>query len=487
MHRIEGAGAAWSADGKSSFKTSPPYTVMTPDFANAIQEEIMYAIEQAGLPILSQNNDTRQQLYQAMRSNIQSYDYFVNSQQAFANLFERTGANAYRIKSDYSSVFFKKVTGGYSVAGILSGGDTWGDISTNACEHLEFQNGAYISFAAMRGNLTVNTDGCYLHNVDIRGNGGASVTVESFLLNAYRVTFDNCKCSSRLSSVAMTGFQGSGTAAHNYTSKYVNCSAYTLDTSGAVALYGFKDCANISGCSAYDLDTATGNCYGFFQCKTLSACASFDLQCGAANCYAFSICYGLSACCTTNLVSTNTVYAFSACRSLSGCYVYDITTAAIIGFDACYCLSGCYIRDVTCTGDTRGFNGCYGLTGCYMVSISVSAGSLFGFHSCLSATACYITTITGSVDVSGFYACTCISGCYVTDITATAGDAVGFETCICISSSYAANIVGPDDWGFLTCECGAALYSAEVSPSNDYMDTTSTGVINKISTHVTWT
>ncbi len=66
MHRNEGENAAWSEDGKSSFRTSPPYTVMTPEWANAVQEEIMNIIEKIGLPVLSQGNDTHDQLYEAI-------------------------------------------------------------------------------------------------------------------------------------------------------------------------------------------------------------------------------------------------------------------------------------------------------------------------------------------------------------------------------------------------------------------------------------
>lgn len=402
MHRIEGENAQYSVDGKSSFKSSPPYTMMTPEWANAVQEEIMYAIEQAGLPLLGQNNDTRQQLYQAMRSNIQSYDYFVNSQQAFVNLFERTGANAYRIKSDYSSVFVKKVTGGYSVAGILSGGDTWGDISTNTCEHLEFQNGAYINFAAMKGNLTVDTDGCYLHNVDIRGNGATSVTVESFKLNAYRVTFDNCKCSNRLSSVAMTGFQGSGTAAHNYTSKYVNCTAYTLDNSGAFQVSGFKDCINLSGCMTYDLDVSlsTGSCIGFSSCKNLSSC------------FAYSI----------NSSAVGSAVGFYDCKGLSSCYadtVIGAVATTVAGFTSCFALSGCIAINISGATNGQGFSSCDTISGCRAETINGNTLG-YGFYACVKIAACSSESITGATN-EGFHQCTYGAALYTSE-AANAGN-----------------------------------------------------------------
>jgi len=67
MHRIEGNEIDTST-GRNLFKDTPPFTVMTPNWANTVQEEMMYVIQQAGLPLLDQTTDTRIQLYQAIQA-----------------------------------------------------------------------------------------------------------------------------------------------------------------------------------------------------------------------------------------------------------------------------------------------------------------------------------------------------------------------------------------------------------------------------------
>lgn len=62
MHRNEGENMTSGA----LFPTSPPYGVLTPEFMNAVQEEIMNVVEAFGLPALSKYNDTRDQLLTAI-------------------------------------------------------------------------------------------------------------------------------------------------------------------------------------------------------------------------------------------------------------------------------------------------------------------------------------------------------------------------------------------------------------------------------------
>lgn len=367
MHRNEGENMTSGA----LFPTSPPYGVLTPEFMNSIQEELMAVIENAGLPILSKSNDTRNQILTAIQRLGQSYDYYVNSQLSFAALFERTGANAYSIKGDYDSVYFKKVVGGYSVSAILSGGDTWGDLYTNACEHLEFENGAYINFGALKGNITVNTDGCYLHNADVRGNGGSGAVVQSYLLNASRVTYDNCKCSNRLSSYVgiVSGFLGSSTTLHNITSKYINCSAYTLDRTNVnlATLYGFYNCFNLTNCLAYDLASVlgtNGNVAGFSYCDNLNSCYAYQMDDDDNNAYGFLYCNQLSACKAEDIdnIDNSGATGFMNCTQLSACIAIDIDSVhgTANGFNGCYSLSACKAENIgTVDGAANGFAICY--------------------------------------------------------------------------------------------------------------------------------
>jgi hypothetical protein len=65
MHRNEGLSVDRST-GVYLFKTTPPYSVCSPEFLNSLQEELMNIITQAGLPILDQAQDTRNQLWTAL-------------------------------------------------------------------------------------------------------------------------------------------------------------------------------------------------------------------------------------------------------------------------------------------------------------------------------------------------------------------------------------------------------------------------------------
>jgi len=67
MHRIEGENVEVLND-KNLFRTEPPYTVLSPEWLNSNQEEIMNVIASAGLPTLDQSDDTRDQLLAAIRA-----------------------------------------------------------------------------------------------------------------------------------------------------------------------------------------------------------------------------------------------------------------------------------------------------------------------------------------------------------------------------------------------------------------------------------
>lgn len=80
MHRIEGENVDL-ATGVRLFRTEPPFTVASPEWCTAIQEEIMKVIEQAGLEVLFEDNDTRDQLYNAINLQI---DVKLNTFKAIA-------------------------------------------------------------------------------------------------------------------------------------------------------------------------------------------------------------------------------------------------------------------------------------------------------------------------------------------------------------------------------------------------------------------
>jgi len=445
MHRIEGENVDVTT-GVNLFKTTPPYTVITPELMNAIQEEIMYVISQAGMPLLNKSNDTRDQLWTAMSRTIQPYNYVVSSQATFNALFTRTAANTYKMADSYRSVYFKYVEGGYSVTPLLSGGDTWGDLYTNNASSVEFENGTYINFGSARGNITANTAGGYLRNVDIRGSGVVGAAVNSFYLQNNYVTFDNCKTSARNANVDFVGFQGSGTALHNTTSKYRDCSVYAID--GSDKIYGYKDCSNLSNCLVYDLAGGVDYVFGYHTCNQLSGCL------------------------VNTITSTNTGSS---------------------GYHACNLLSGCLANTISSTSNARGFYTCKQISGCQANTITSTDAQSYGFDGCDQISGCLASTITSTNDSAvGFGSCDQISGCqaYTISGAAGAGDVgKGFSICNRLSACKADAISGNVNEGFSNCTYGAALYTAEAANSgNDYIDTADAShPVHKTSTPDCWT
>ena len=72
MHRIEGENID-TTEGKNLFKSEAPYTTQTPEWTNAVQEEIMNIIDTAGLETLFSDNDTRDQLLTALQRIFQAH------------------------------------------------------------------------------------------------------------------------------------------------------------------------------------------------------------------------------------------------------------------------------------------------------------------------------------------------------------------------------------------------------------------------------
>lgn len=331
MHRVEGENTDDSVSGKPRYRTTAPFTVVKGEHMNAIQEELMNCIEQFGLPLLSQGNDTHTQLWEAITGFVYSvtlpHDYIVYNQDSFEALFVRSGANQYQFSGSYKSIYFKGLPSGsgYVFSSVLSGGDTWGDILTNLCNHLEFENGAYIDFGVAKGNLTVETEKCLLENVDLRGSGStASAITESFLLAASFVTFRNCRCSDRTSNVATSGFRGSGTTLHNETSRYIGCSVADMETTHASkVIQPFVDgTKNKKACVSYNLDN-TGQSQRFEDPEVIYTTAR---QVGSS--LAISTWAGRPALATLN--STDVAFYDAALDSLRT-YRFDGSAWSVVG------------------------------------------------------------------------------------------------------------------------------------------------------------
>jgi len=369
MHRIQTIDRKFHAD-----------TVVPPEWLNAVQEEVANVIEYAGLNIQTSKYDLMTQLWQAIQLiRMQpEYDIVVTNQSEFNAIITRNGANDYQISDDYKSVLFQE--GAYLCYGatsFLSGGDVYAVLKTNDCTHLVFENGAYFDVGGTAFYLETNTDYCRLDNVYIKGNVAAAVAAaQSFLLNAYNVTYNNCKTSDRLSTTHFSGFKGSGTAAHNYTSRYSSCSAHTLTcATAAQTLYGFNACYNLNNCIAYAITSSgAGVGSGFYSCSILSNCQAYSMT-----------------------GTTSPVYGFNTCSIISTSYSYNLTstTGGTAGFITCSILSSCYSNKIDATsgvsGNAHGFYQCNYLSACQANDIDSAGGIANGFYGCTYGSAIYTT------------------------------------------------------------------------------------------------
>jgi len=490
MHRTEGANNV-----SGLYSAGPPPTTITADALNSIQEELAAVIEYSGQAIQTAATDTRNQLLAAILALIPTYDAVVASQASWDAIIERTAANTYQFKDDYKSVFVK--VGDYTLT--LSGGDTWGQLQTNNVAHLEFERDAVITFGNTPGYLNVNTTRCYLKNIMIKGLGTVASAVQgSFLLSAAAAVFDNCVVTTRLSNTNMTGFQGSATAFHNWSTKYINCRVSTLTSSGNI--FGFYLCQNMSGCTVNDCAcTGTGVLHGFSTCDNISSSQVYILDSANGNCAGFYTCNQVSACKVSDIDTSGTgvAYGYHICMQVSASMATDIQSAVnknTSGFYQCTQVSGCTVSmiDATGVGFAYGFRNSYQISACYSTDIDSPAGNAYGFLNCHRISACYAFDIDSSSETAyGFYSCDQISACCASDIDSDTKNAYGFYGCDQISACYVSDIDSSSGTaeGFHNCTYGAALNTDEAANAgNDYMDTTDAAITNKFSTMATaWT
>lgn len=360
----------------------------------------------------------------------------VYSQETFNATIERVAANQYKFRDDIISIRFLYLSGGYLMTGgtsPLSGGDTWGYIETNNSQNIIFDSGAFLHMGNERGYLEVNTDHCYLRNVNIIGTGTvASAIVQSFLLNADYATFINCKSSSRLSSGNYGVFQGSGTASHNDTSAYIHCSVFDIEIQAGTLNGGFRNCKNLIDCNVFDFtySGAASGAVGFNTCVNLSNCNVSNLNGAGVFTYGYTSCNTLTDC-IANLINSdlNNCVAFNTCVYITNCKATNITssTGDVAGFNSCNNINVCEIDTITHNGGVASKNA-YGLTTCNQISTC-----------CVNN----VTTNGAGGTANAYEECKRISSCEATNSDR------GYFDCSEISSSYAGNNVFH---GFSTCE-----------------------------------
>jgi hypothetical protein len=405
VHRTEGANNL-----NNLYTEGPPATTITGPAMNSLQEEIANVIEQAGITLQKESTDTRDQLWTALQTLGRPYDIVVSSQSVFNSMIERTGANAYKIKDEYKSVFLKSITGGYACAGaesFLSGGDSWGYIKTNNCINLIGEGDTFFDFIGTQGFIWVDTENALIFTIGVSGDLSTAANIQrSFFSAAENVTFINCSSKERKSnqSGSCSIFEQNPTGQD--TSRYIGCSVTNCSsTTNVTEFAAFKNIRNSSGCSVYNLNSDNGTInnelIGFLECNNLSSCTAINLDNDGA--IASAKCYG-----------------FKSCEGLSSCFADDLdagTGTELNGFESCLYLSSCRATTIDNVGaNGNGFESCTFISSCNAFN---NGGN--GFELCESLVSCNAS----SNGVDGFESCTNLSSCRATSNTNR-----GFDTCI---------------------------------------------------------
>ena len=398
MHRTEGQNNV-----AGFFTGGPPATVVTPEWLNAVQEELLAVIAAGGESPLTVQTDTRTQLLQAIQKMIRQepYDFVVYDQASFNALWTRTGANAYDIKDDYRSVLIRipEGGGGYACTGtlsFLSGGDTYAEMNTNNCTHLKMEKGTYIYVASSLSYLHVDTDDIIVENVWLRGSGVAAAAAPSygFLManGRYHITLKDCIVSHIAGGVgSFSAFYylvgGSSFSASSMTSQLIGCSVHDIQDCSSVR--AFYKCNNLSNCTAYNI-TGSGQRLVFDACANLSNCTAHTIASTSDVVYGFWECYNLSNIFCLSLSSSNdkSVYGVYGSINISSAYVKTLLTgnATCVGFGNCRNLSACYAKTIdnnSAASSAAGFATSYRLSACFAEDIdNAGGGPGVGFSTC---------------------------------------------------------------------------------------------------------
>jgi hypothetical protein len=321
MHRIEGTNFTKNSSRQNIFKDSPPATTVPAQWLNAVQQEICNVIERAGGSVLSAATDTFDQLWQAISQATTSFSYIVSSQATFNSLFERVGANQYKIKDMYTSVYIKYISGGYACYGgnsFLSGGDTWGYIYTNNCKLLLCEGDAYFQFGSTQGYFNFNTLNFIGYNIDIRGLGIApAATNYSFYLNSNGIKLINPKTSLRKSNTNFTAFYSNVTDNNQF---ILNPVIGTIDTNGGT-IKAFYQCYNIQNPYITSLNSSSGIETIFDACKRINNFLILSCINTTEHIYTFKDCYNIgvgevNTIQHTGAVAAKNVIVFNTCTGI---------------------------------------------------------------------------------------------------------------------------------------------------------------------------
>lgn len=394
-----------------------------------------------------------------------AYDYVVSTQDEFNIIIDRVAANQYKIKDGINSVFCKFLSGGYQMTGStspLQEGDTYGYIQTNQCEKLSFESGTFLDFHQSIGYMEINSIGCVLENVDIRGDKGAAAAIQrSFLLNASYVQFHNCVSTARLTNTAFSTFEG-GTAFQNDSSAYIDCKCYDIDQSGAAQISVFNDCKNIIRPFVTNIENtnASGSVVLFDTCQNIDGPNIRTIDSTNTNSVLtiFKNCDNINnyKIIDIDLVTAGTgnIKLIDTCTNVNNGYINDIDANDNISIIfSCNTVNNTYVATVNSTGG----NGCNVyqnsnfLANCRAESITSTgaAATTSGFVNCFQLSNCRAITITGVIGAYGFFQCQRAGECWAETVSITgAGTYNGYHSCNFVTASFADDCEN----GFYDCD-----------------------------------
>lgn len=444
-------------------------------------------------------------------------DAYVDSQESFNALWERTSANNYKIKDYIKSVFIRNIGVGYdcySGASFLSGGDTYAIMDFNNALAVKMEAGAYLYVGDSAGYVNVSLSYSEISGVWVKGLGTTAVSAPASIsldTGAVGCTLTLCKVSNRKVNNGHVAF-------HDQSAGLLNNSALACVVSDMEAtlgnFYGFSSFRKMSNCLTSNISgTGTGgaqNVVAFFECSNISGCQVYDISTAYSSSaiIGFQLCTNISACKISNCSTTGEATGFLACTEGSGCSVSSITASSVCrGFgNGCKNMSGSLAYYLTGGGTAFGFTGCeqisaskaiaifsataYGfyqseqLTGCKTDQIEGTTNAS-AFHTCYCVSGCYAYQVTGVSNAYGFYGCSRVSACRVQTIVSTVASGVvvaaGFYMCSFISACDAVGISVTSGSGvangFMACTYVSSCYTAEpANAGNDFVDTPDTNV-----------
>jgi hypothetical protein len=455
--------------GTYAYETYPDIVITFGTAAPTAYELKLAEFTSNGVTLTFINNGTRQYLGAGAE------DITVYTQADFNAIVERVSANTYQFKTGLQSIYFKNLSGGYLMSGVLSGGDAYGVLQTNGVTRIVMEEGTSFHFGDTAGYFQVNTAGFIGDGIYVQGTGNAAAAVSySFLIGAERCTLRNCITQNRYTNTDFAGFGGA-----NYkTAAFIHCKVITVKcaTAGAT-LRAFYQCFNMTDCYVSTFTPANGIVKVIDSCEEInnlyitgvSTANALTVVYNSSNITGFDIttvtgttgqtvkimdtCNNISSG-IIQTIATGTITVMSACNNISSFNITGITGAngvTIKGMDTCNQISSGILQNFT-NGIIKGLDTCLNVSGvqCYNF-VNASTDAIYGFSACIEISGCKALTLTANNATSyGFSTCTQMSSCKADGCSSVTGNnGIGFVQGIGMTGCYAANC---DLYGYFGCK-----------------------------------